>query len=251
MVKEEQIKTIIEDILTEKELKVIKCHTPKYCSKPTKEDLEFINDFFYNHDGEPPLMNNFEEGDELNHYEDSRIQREYDDNVGFTENEIETVEFWGDTGYLDINGKIYNTSDYRGDLKDGLVNEEEVDEQIETLQSAIDNSPNIEVDRIMYSGRHWVKSIKDGDVVTQKGFSALSYSKKIGKTWMQESDTRYLVRFFVPTGTKGVWLGEPFEHVKGELEYLTGMGTRYYVFGSDPVHKTVNALILPPPENEE
>ena len=154
------------------------------------------------------------------------------------------ISDWGEEGYTEINGFIYQTKDYKEYLEDGMVGEDDVQMKIDVIDEAMEESPNIQVNRIMYRGGHWVKSIRKGDVVTQDGFASLSYSEEEASYFSDDSDTRFLIEFYVPSETKGVWLADPFANLK-EQEYLIGRNTRYYVLETDNEKRTAKVVILP------
>lgn len=244
-------KKIIEKIIIESIKKhniLTKCPRPSYIGKPTDKDLAFLKQFFgeenTNDDESDFNIDTFSEGGTVDYYNDARIQEEYEDEHGFSMRQFTVVSNWGDEGYTEINGYIYNTKEFRDYVEDEIIDVEDVRRDIDTLQEAIDESPNLTVNRIMYRGGHWVKSIRAGDVVTQKGFASLSYDETEAEAFMEDTDNRFLIEFYVPKSTKGLWLAEPFDNLK-EQEYLIGQGTRYYVLETDNENRTAKVVILP------
>ena len=124
---------------------------------------------------------------------------------------------------------------------------------MELIDEAIRISPNVNGNRIMFRGGHLDDRVNVGDVVTQKGYSSLSYDHETAKDFANdmeleemgiESRNRYLMECYVPKGTDGLYLDIPFNSL-GEYEYLTGRNTRMYVFDMDKKNKKAKVLILP------
>ena len=239
-------KTIIAKVLEDTINKniMLKCG-PKWLSKPTKADKEFIAKFF-NDDGDDnsESINTYEEGSKSLFEDHITLQEEYEDDVGFSQAGKDAVSDWGDEGYEDINGSIYNTEEFREKKEDGLLDKfdlEDIDEQIELIKETIEDGPDIPSNTILFRGGHFDERIKVGDVVTQEGFASLTYDESVA----DDFDTtlqRKKISFYVPSGSKGVWLSYPFDNLD-EQEYLIPPNTRYYVFEVDSFEAKV--VILP------
>ena len=244
------IDTIITNILHTKKITLMeKC--PTWLSKPTNNDKKFLS-IFFNDNNDPKEMltedyyENYRETDRDIFFDDIKIQQDYDDSVGFTDEQLDVVGEWGWDGYTYINGKIYNTKEFRDMKKEGMIDdvmEKEIDNKIDTILSAIEDGPNIQINSLLYRGGHWDARIKVGDVVTQKGFASLSYDETEAKAFADE-DNRYNIEFYVPSQSKGIWLADPFDNLD-EAEYLTPPDTRFYVFDIDETHNTAKVVILP------
>lgn len=242
------IETVFDNLLHNKTLQTIpieKCR-PKWLSKPTTQDKAFIETFLQE-DGKGSYKT-YHEGNDEDFKKDLEKQIEYENKKGFTEEQKDAVAEWGDDGYEDINGKIYNTEEFRDKKKNGFMGDgylKWIDDNIEALVGAIEDGPNISVDRILYRGGHWDDRVKVGDVVTQDGFTSLTYNEEGAEDFIEVSDSpRYFIEFYVPSDTKGVWVGEPFDNMD-ESEYLTPPGTRYYVFDVDKDSETAKVVVLP------
>ncbi len=212
--------------------------TPKQrgAVKPTRAEQEFIDQF---------KIEDYHEGD-LEMFEDhSREQNDFqyeDKNGGFTDDEITAVETWGDEGYEDINGKIYNTDDYQESIENGWVTDEDIDEWIENIDSAIEKSPNIPVNTVLFREGHWVKGIMKGDIIEQKGYASTSYDEEEATGW--GGSNRYNIKYYVPKDTKGLWLNAPFANLD-EAEYLISRNIRFYVLDVNDDRKTASIVVLP------
>ena len=216
--------------------------TPKQrgAVKPTSAEQEFIDNFD---------SSSYTEGDTEQFYTDAKIQEEYYYNgkehlglMGFSKDEINAVENWGDEGYEEINGKIYNTKTYKKWKKDGLLDDEIIDKWIANLDSAIETGPDIQRDMLLFREGHWVKGIMKGDTIEQKGYASTSYDEEEAKGWGDSN--RYNIKYYVPKGTKGLWLSRPFDNLD-EYEYLLGRNIRFYVLDVDDNHNTASVVVLP------
>ena len=233
---------------------LLKCR-PRWLSKPTQSDEKFLTKFF-NDKNEPIDMldedyyENYNIGSMDAYDEHVKLQGDFHINgKGFTNtgdlNEVDSVSDWGYVGFDDFNGKIYNTEDFREKKAMGLFDDdglEIIDKKIDLIKSAIEKSPDIPENMLLYRGGHWDKRIKVGDVVTQDGFASLTYVDDYADDFVY--DDRYMIEFYVPKGSKGLWLDAPFMNL-GECEYLTPPNMRYYVFDIDDGSKSAKVVILP------
>ena len=209
------------------------------CSRTTldKKDKEAIETFYQNKENYPQSRDA-----RLALYKShEKIQAKHT----YPKKQINTVHYWGEEGYKYINGKIYGTDDYEEAIEDNVVNEEDIKEHIDILQQAIDESPRVPVDTVTVRSGHWDSGYKEGDIVVQKGFASTSYTDTV-----DASDTSYEysyeIKYYVPTGSKGVLLSdESFPENLGEEELLLGRNTRQYVLNQDDDAQTVEVLILP------
>ena len=230
--KKQIIEKIITDILKDKEVEL-------KCSRTTldKADREAIELFEKTRDKYPK---NWDERMEL--YKKHRdIQAKHN----YTKAQKDAISEWGHSGFLKINGRIYDTKDYKEGIEEGTIDEDKVIQDTKNLQSAIDDGVRVPHDTVTLREGHWNPGHKEGDVIVQEGFASTAYSDSLGVSESLEDEYDYDITYYVPTGTKGVLLDDSQFSCLDEEELLLGRGTRQYVLNQDDDEKTVEVLILP------
>ena len=231
-------KTINEIILKNTDLET-KCRTSL-----NKKDKEVIAQFEQERDTYP--TNRFARTDLYNEHCDVQLEHSY------SAQQKDVISYWGHTGYKKINGKIYDTEDYREDKEVyGFITDEvekEINEKINHLQSAIDESPRVPNNTVTVRSGHWDRGHKEGDIIVQKGFASTSYTDTVDASGTDD-EYSYEIKYYIPTGSKGLLLNPSQFNVMSEEELLLGKNTRQYVLNQDDDAQTVEVLILPDIEN--
>lgn len=229
-------KSIIEKVFTEAVLSnsvfVEKCGRTTL----TAQDKQIIAEFDRTH-FEDELMT-----DSLTAFEEhKKLQLKHK----YTEKQGIAVEKWSHGAFITINGKLYNTDDFKHRKKIGLIDDEELNGWVDGLQSAIDESPLTPINVVTHRIGHWDEGHKTGDVIVQKGFASTSYGE--GVPVSTDVIDGFDITYYVPSGSKGLLvLPEQFNIFDGdERELLLGRYTRQYVLEQDDDLHTVDVLVLP------
>ena len=260
------IEQIITDVLSNSRQGIqIKCSKPKYISKPTEKDKEFLSKFF-NEDKLPE--SNLDE-DYIENYNVSKsmddAEKEYEDTyerIGqqrifdevLTEEERVSVGYWSGQSYMDINYYSFNV---RGDkLKEEKYAQfhdlDSIEKLTSNLESAIHKSERIDENRhaFRYDGEGLGFTVKEGEVITTNGFTATSYNEDIATVSRDYDDEMmeeigeehhaYVKDIYIPKGTEGMFIGG------GEEEVLLPPATRMYCFNIDKENRRAKFVVLPP-----
>ena len=126
-----------------------------------------------------------------------------------------------------------------------------LEDQDRYLTSAIDKSPPLQQDTVLYSYRELPADIQVGDHGTFRGYSSCSYNpfviESIEKSggWVQgEKDRRYKVKVYAPFGTKGLVVGDTTStNWSWQSEWLLGKNQRYIVWSKNDFDRTAEIIL--------
>jgi len=157
---------------------------------------------------------------------------QYQDPVNYTEKELYSLYDYQGNKSADIN-KLMNDpkSREKWDENDKVLNKN-IDEEIKSIKSAIDKSPGLPENTILYTGqslptnlRH-IKNPKDlvGKKINFKHFVSASFDERVGKQFSNR-DGRYLFEIEGKKGLEGValtekWRGKKVRRGAGEEEFI-------------------------------
>lgn len=182
--------------------------------------------------------------------EDKLLKKQNDvqNKVKFTSDEKKSVGYWQGDGYSEINGKIYNTESYRGicQYEDDVPGyNKELDTHMKNIDSAINKSPGLTQDTILYRAGHWDSSLKKGDKGTFKGYSSTSYSDEDMDMFSGFGEDRYTIEIYADKGTKGISINDTFGGMSGEKEFLLPRNQNYEVIDVDNRNMVAKIHLLP------
>lgn len=175
-------------------------------------------------------------------------QNEIQNKVNYTGDEKQSMSFWQGDGYSEINGKIYNTESYQGICQyaeDIQRYNKELDTHMKNIDSAIDKSPGLAQDTILYRGGHWDTTLKKGDKGTFKGYSSTSYSNEDMGMFSGFGEERYTMEIYADKGTKGISINDTFGGLSGEKEFLLPRNQNYEVIEVDNKNRVAKIHLLP------
>lgn len=182
-----------------------------------------------------------------------------------TPNEIREVFGGLATGYmLDENGNYMNRWErgdeqgtYHSTILSGLREDDTtpvrmtLEDQDKHLTSAINKTPPLQQDTVLYSYRELPADIQVGDHGTFRGYSSCTYNPfvvddiKQGGPWVVgEENRRYKVKIYAPFGTKGMVVGETTStNLTWQSEWLLGKNQRYIVWSKNDNDMTAEIIL--------
>lgn len=184
-------------------------------------------------------------GDEILYGEIELNQDKVQKKVDYTMEEFAGVNHYSVNDYKLINGKLDPTGEYGDYYEKHTGMSGYVDDNIEWIDQAIEKSPSLLKDTVVYRYGALPHDISEGDVGKFKGFTSTSFQEgtveKFKNGYYGDLDTRYKLKIYAPKGTRGVLVNDTFEAVK-EHEWLLPRNQRYYVVSVN--HDTMEAEIL-------
>ncbi len=125
-----------------------------------------------------------------------------------------------------------------------------VPQEIELLDSAIEKSPRVAENSIVYRFGELPTGIKEGEHGVFKGFTSTSYNEWVafddiaeGGMWIDNRADRYKMRIFTPSGTKGVVLNRHTGCMDWQSELLLGRNQKYVVLNINNDDMTADILL--------
>ena len=160
---------------------------------------------------------------------------------------------WSGSNYVDLNYYAFNV---RGDNDrieqfSKFHDVDRLERIVSNLESAIDKSVSIDKNRHLYryDGEGLGFDVREGEVVTLKGFQSTTYDKSLADNSrnyndeimeeMGEPKSAYVKDIYVPKGIKGMMMGGE------ECEYLLPPNTRLYCFSIDKENRRAKFIVLP------
>lgn len=165
--------------------------------------------------------------------------------VNYTEDEVQSMTYWGHSGYNYINGQICDTSHYRRWLTyvdDKGKSIKEINEHIKNMDSAIKKSPGLTQNTVLYRCGHWDTSLKKGDIGSFKGYSSTTYDSSVQDIF--EKGNRYKIKIYADKGSKGIRLNSQFDAYESEKEWLLPRNQKFEVLKVDDVKQTVEIRLI-------
>jgi len=124
-----------------------------------------------------------------------------------------------------------------------------IPEEIQTLSQAIDKSPRVQVDSLVYRYGALPDDLPVGGHGKFKGFTSTSYNEFIafkdipeGGAWTY-GEKRYRMRIYTPSGTKGIVLNRHTGCVDWQSELLLDKNQRYIILNRDDTNLTADILL--------
>ena len=187
-------------------------------------------------------------------------QLQLQNNVTYSDNEINELMFYTSSGSRSINGRIYNNDFWNMGIKGLWAGDMRyVDNNFQkvkrNLDGAIDKSPSLQQDTKLYQGVYWDMKLNPGDTYTIKGYTSASFDKDEAKkftldqTWITKYPNRiddapangnFLVTYLTPAGKKVLCMndghqldGKLLTSMPQEKEALMGRNTKCTVISVD------------------
>ena len=124
-----------------------------------------------------------------------------------------------------------------------------IDDNIKNIKSAINKTPALQENTILYTGQRLPDNVLDGDSIgTFKHFVSTSFKSRIASSFSRR-EGRYNIKVLAPKGTKGIvyterWRGKRVNKGMGEGELLLQAGTKFKVIELDPKNKTATIELI-------
>lgn len=168
--------------------------------------------------------------------------------VNYPQEEFAGVNHYSCNDYRLINGKLDPDGEYGEYYRQREGMSDYVDDNIRWLDSAIEMSPPLSDDSVLYRYGALPDGIVVGDVDRFKGFTSTSYQEgtveKFKNGYYGDLKDRYKLKIYAPAGSKGVLVNDTFEAIK-EHEWLLPRNQRYYVVSIDEKNMEAELLLLP------
>ena len=183
-------------------------------------------------------------------------QNSIQEKVTYSPTEFGSVNNYTAQEYKIINGRIGDNEIYRKKYKERRKGNPSLDDwidmRIENIDSAIDKSPRLTQDTILYRYGEIPLDISEGGVGKWKGYTSTTYQEATADRFKNGYDydqpDRYKLKIYASEGTKGVLCNQQFEAIV-EHEWLLPRNQRYQVLSVN--HETKEAeIVLLPPSNE-
>ncbi len=146
-------------------------------------------------------------------------------------------------------GKFY-TGAFLRDENGEIIEDIELQKQIKAIGTAIEKSPSLQENTLLYRNGQLPLDIEVGDHGKFKSFLSTSYNDFIAfedvptGDWTQGSkDHRYNIRIFAPKGTKGIVLNRHNNCKNWQSELLLDKGQRYVVLAKNDDDMTADILL--------
>jgi len=184
---------------------------------------------------------------------DSAMSKHYEinqDKANYTEKELYSLLDYQKNSSTDINklliygNKIKETWD-----KFAKALNKNIDDNIKNIKSAINKTPALQENTILYTGQRLPDNVLDGDSIgTFKHFVSTSFKARIASSFSRR-EGRYSIKVLAPKGTKGIvyterWRGKRVNKGMGEGELLLQAGTKFKVIELDPKNKTATIELI-------
>ena len=187
-------------------------------------------------------------------------QLQLQNNVTYSDNEINELMFYTSSGSRSINGKIYNNDFWNMGIKGLWAGDMRyVDNNFQkvkrNLDNAIDKSPSLQQDTKLYQGVYWDMKLNPGDTYTIKGYTSASFDRDEAKKftldqgWITKYPNRideapangnFLVTYLTPAGKKVLCMNDGHQledrlltTMPQEKEALMGRNTKCTVVSVD------------------
>lgn len=147
----------------------------------------------------------------------------------------------------------YTAGGYVG-VNDGLRDDdidEKIQEQIELIDSAIQNTPNLPSDTKLYRGLT-SEAYNDafnngdlvvGDVIIEDGFMSTSIGQETPWLFTSKKNNGVFYEILAPKGTTGIYV-EPVTTQEGELEWLLPKGTNLKIVSIDTSNPNTVIVVM-------
>ena len=239
---------------------IIKCSKPKSSSNanlhpPDDWDMEWGT---YDPDSPfaPKDTYNFRESDRngnmFTNLETKQIDLQ-DKNTNFTEKqELEVSSYFG-TGYMWINGILYDSPSFKNNFTNRLIEhyKEKINKTVYSIDQAIANSQPLAQNTKLYSRMRINPDVKEGEIGKWDGYVSTSFYKD--STFSQSSED-YDVEILAVEGVKGICGNGSPKHIDtgmkylsihpAEEEFLLGRNTQYLMVKRNDNTKTATVLVF-------
>ena len=212
---------------------ILKCgkSNPYTLSYKDKEFIDNLNLTDYHEDIQHDDYNNILEELEF-------IQDDYQNELKFSENEINELMDYTQINYEFVNERLYE-EDYK---YNNMLPKDDIDKSIRILTRALNKGEGLLENTILHRYGFWDETMKEGDIGVFKGFTSTSYQKN--ETEMFNMDDRRQIKIYTPAGTKGLVLNtDNGLSIHDEHEFLLNKGLRYYVLSTNK--EEVEIVLLP------
>lgn len=204
---------------------------PKPKAEPKPKPKPKVSKGFTDYSDEFTPENNYPKI--LQKYEDAQSK------IRYTDEEIEDLQAYGGEGYKVINKYLRGQELDYDDFIVGGMDEERLARAIPNIQNAIDKSPGLLDDTILWrGGRSKGIDIKVGGKGKWKEFVSTSFDKDVAEDFAwgykyEEIDDWVIFKIKAKKGTKGVYMGDNLQYLNGEQEVVLQRNQEFKIISYD------------------